>query len=349
MPPHNILITGGSGYLGGTLLAHLSSFPLPLHGTVYASVRTAAQAESVKQYNVTPLPIDFSDTTALKQEIINKEISIIFFLIDARHSTNQVSMIEALGEVKTKTGKEVHFLHTTGAKLFSDIVGHPTNKPLLDTDPGLYEIQKTCKGPFDIMNECVQTNNTVIEIASKHGVKSYIFAPCIVYGEGEGFGNKISIQTVAIVQAAKALRQVYKTQEGNPTWPVCHVLDNTTLYLQILKKILEGEDVGHGKDGYFLASPGSVAWNDIYSAIAKAMFKRGAVDDGSVKLADDATLEKLGDALRVPAAFVPVQLSRCCTFTAVHGKEIGWKPKYEAEHILEVADAEVELILKYLK
>lgn len=40
-------------------------------------------------------------------------------------------------------------------------------------------------------------------------MRCYIFAPCIVYGKGEGFGNRISIQTVAIVQAAKALRQVY--------------------------------------------------------------------------------------------------------------------------------------------
>lgn len=37
-----------------------------------------------------------------------------------------------------------------------------------------------------------------------------------------------------------------------------------------------------------------------------------------------------------------------CTFTAAHGKEIGWKPQYAPEHILEDADAEVELILANL-
>jgi hypothetical protein len=47
-------------------------------------------------------------------------------------------------------------------------------------------------------------------------VKSYIFAPCIVYGRGEGFGNPISIQTVAIVQAAQALRRVYSVDDGKP-------------------------------------------------------------------------------------------------------------------------------------
>jgi hypothetical protein len=37
-----------------------------------------------------------------------------------------------------------------------------------------------------------------------------------------------------------------------------------------------------------------------------------------------------------------------CTFTAVHGYEIGWEAEYPPEHILEAADAEVELILKTL-
>jgi hypothetical protein len=35
-------------------------------------------------------------------------------------------------------------------------------------------------------------------------------------GEGEGFGNRISIQTVAIVRAARALRRVHSVDEGRP-------------------------------------------------------------------------------------------------------------------------------------
>jgi len=46
-------------------------------------------------------------------------------------------------------------------------------------------------------------------MAEKYGVRSYIFIPCIVYGEGKGFGNKISIQTTAVVKAAKGAGAVY--------------------------------------------------------------------------------------------------------------------------------------------
>lgn len=38
-----------------------------------------------------------------------------------------------------------------------------------------------------------------------------------------------------------------------------------------------------------------------------------------------------------------------CTFTAKRGEKVGWKPIYAPEHILETADAEVELILEQIK
>jgi hypothetical protein len=82
----------------------------------------------------------------------------------------------------------------------------------------------------------VATNCIVIEESEKLGVRSYIFVPCIVCkfsiielgrtsttltdhpsdGKGEGFGNKISIQTVAVVRAAKAAGKVYKVDDGKP-------------------------------------------------------------------------------------------------------------------------------------
>lgn len=81
------------------------------------------------------------------------------------------------------------------------------------------------------------TNNSIVEAGERLGVRTYIFAPCIVCkctftklkslsdflihrsnldGEGEGFGKKISIQTVAIVKAAKALGRMYKFDQDSP-------------------------------------------------------------------------------------------------------------------------------------
>ncbi|KAJ7358427.1 hypothetical protein DFH08DRAFT_1043476 [Mycena albidolilacea] len=143
-------------------------------------------------------------------------------------------------------------------------------------------------------------------------------------GEGDGFGNKLSIQTVAIVKAVKALQRIHKVDQGEPSWPVCHILNNTTLYFQLLHRILAGDDVLHGKDGYSSPSPAvssgmsfTPPWLSAASWATPRSFKRWAT--------------KLGGS---------------CTFTAVHGKEIGWEPELPPEHILGAVDAEVELIVK---
>ncbi|KAJ3525582.1 hypothetical protein NM208_g5251 [Fusarium decemcellulare] len=346
---HNVLITGASGYLGGDLLAGLSDAKLPTFGKLYALVRTQEQAKAVQQHGAEPLTLDVTNEDAIRDALLSKEITIVFFLIDSFKSVSQELFIKALGEVRKKTGSEVHFLHTSGAKMFSSHAGAPTDRQLYDDDPDLYTIHKAQRPRLEPFKIALNTNNTIVELAEANQVRSYVFVPCIVYGKGRGFGNPISIQTVAIVKAAKAVRRVYRTDAGRPDWPVCHVIDNTGLYIQILCSILENQNPGYGKQGYYLASPGSVAWDDIYSGFAKALATRGVVDDETVRDADDAALDGMAAALDCSRDFVNVQLGGKCTFTPSHGNKIGWRAQYKPEHIFEAADDETGWILQNLK
>ncbi|KAI0468504.1 hypothetical protein F4859DRAFT_517057 [Xylaria cf. heliscus] len=344
---HNILVTGGSGYLGGSLLARWKEANLPAYNKLFALVRTPKQAEAVKQYGAEPLIFDAYNEGEVRAAVVDNNITIVYHLIAPWPHVSQSYFLKAMAEVKKNTGRDVHFLHTSGAKIFSSHAGAPTDKPLLDSDPNLYEVQKGQKSPVPLLEEAISANNFVIEEAEKYGIRSYVFVPCIVYGEGEGFGNRISIQTVAIVRAAEAVKRVYRVDTDRPTWPVCHVHDNTNLYLDLLRKILTGENPGHGKNGYYLASPGSVAWDDLYAAIASALVKRDVIADDTVVSANDQNLEAMGKGLGCPRDMVPLMLGGNCTFTADRGlKELGWKPLYKPEHVLEYADAEVDFILR---
>jgi hypothetical protein len=49
-------------------------------------------------------------------------------------------------------------------------------------------------------------------------------------------------------------------------------------------------------------------WIKIYAAIAKALARRKLVDSEEVMKADDAVLEKMGQALNSPKELVAVQL-----------------------------------------
>ncbi|ETN39001.1 uncharacterized protein HMPREF1541_07043 [Cyphellophora europaea CBS 101466] len=345
---HNILLTGVSGYLGGTLLANLATAALPPYSQVFALVRSDSQAEAVlASSNATPLVFDVGDAAAVRDAVTGNDITIVVFCIDAIKSVTQSYMIKALSEVKERTGKDVHFIHTSGAKLFSSHAGAPTNRTLMDDETGIHEIHKTQRAVIPAVQPAIETNITVVELAERLGVYAYVFVPCVVYGEGSGFGNHISIQTAAICRAAKAVRRVHSVDAGNPTWPVSHITDTTNLYISILHAILSGPQTlpPHGRSGYYLAASGSVAWLDLYAAMARALARRGIVDDDKVVPATPETIERMATALQCPVEVVALQIGGCCTFTARNGSNIGWKPVYEPEHVLEAATKEVDLVL----
>lgn len=112
----NVLITGGSGYLGGDLLAHIARTQLPQH-KLYALVRTDDQANAVKQYGAEPLSFSPRDPIAVRDAVLNHRLNVIFYLIDSRDSTGQVNFIKALAELKASTGQEVHILHVCAPNL----------------------------------------------------------------------------------------------------------------------------------------------------------------------------------------------------------------------------------------
>lgn len=375
MSHHNILITGGSGYLGGTVLAQLGSANLAPHGTIYALVRTDKQAEAVKQYGVKPLTFDTLDQAAVEENVVGRNITIVYWLIEAGNAIAQPHFIKALAKVKQATGHDVHFLHvsdyrarmrarapggwdegslsrlgfrpgplalaiqirpmqphtayrrrhlrpnmltslswaqTTGAKIFSGHAGAPTERPLYDTDADLYAVQKAQAAPLVPMQKVMLPCSVVpsygrapvyycrshkllrpptpttpllnsqkswafaatflhlaLHVSDPDGSRGFVLSfswlsvgvsspapsraprvfqrmqglralehgtllaseragrssrlmtlisipsPC-VDGQGLGFGNPISIQTVAVVKAAQAARRVYRVDEGRP-------------------------------------------------------------------------------------------------------------------------------------
>ncbi|KAF2748605.1 hypothetical protein M011DRAFT_331916 [Sporormia fimetaria CBS 119925] len=347
-PSHHLLLTGGSGYLGGTLLSHIPGAHLPKSLKISALVRTPEQAKAVATYGATPLYIDTSSPDLIHAAIVDNKITIIYYLHDAQGS-HVVPFIRGLAQVQESTGQQTHFLFTSGARMFSSHAGAPFDKPLLDTDPNLFEIQKSQQAHHESIKRGVRANNTVIETAESLGVKSYIFVPSLVFGRGEGFGNRISVQTVAIVQAARRARKVYKVDDGTPKWPVCHVRDVAELYLCILKAVVEGREVGSGKMGYYLAASGHVSWMELYEAVGKALFKRGVVDSEEVGQAGKKEQTTMASGIGCRVEMVEVQLGGACAFTAEHGNRIGWIARFPPSDVLHIADEEVGFILKKLK
>lgn len=89
---------------------------------------------------------------------------------------------------------------------------------------------------------------------------------------------------------------------------MCHIHDTVTLYIQLLHNILSEEQIDCNKRGYYLASPGAIAWSVLYKQMAKALAKRGVVQDNMLHDASNESLEEAAKALGCPKEFVPVEM-----------------------------------------
>jgi len=63
--------------------------------------------------------------------------------------------------------------------------------------------------------------------------------------------------------------------------------------------MLDREEIPHGKQGYYLCSPGQVAWQDIYAALAQALHRKVVIDSPDLIPANDEILEMMAPTLGV--------------------------------------------------
>jgi hypothetical protein len=71
---------------------------------------------------------------------------------------------------------------------------------------------------------------------------------------------------------------------------------------------LKGQQPPHGKNGYYLASPGSIAWVDLYEAMAKRLYDKGVIETKEVTRAGEADIAEMAKGLGVPSKYVRLQL-----------------------------------------
>ncbi|WWC99942.1 hypothetical protein V866_006851 [Kwoniella sp. B9012] len=394
----HVLITGVSGYLAGTLADHMTknqewqNLKRDTNLHIYGSVRTSEQAKLVEElYGMTPLNFDQSDPKECHRVVVENQIQIVVATTSATDLERSIGFMRGLAEVKSKTGKQVHYIHVsllfqdaldlTGSRLIVDLSwgwaraqtggaklhSSHANRPYewVKDDEKEYEKHlKQLEGemPFIFARMGVKTDVGVLSTGDDLHIASYVVVPGIVYGEGRGFGNKISIQTRDVVRCAKLDGKVYDLNDtDDDTWVFSSVDDIADLYLIILRSLIRGVDIPHGKmGGFYFSCAGLVHWKDLYQIVATTLKDQGHIKDDTLfkpTFEDKIRLSKYlqeaagrGDQwdLRTQEAFLDFSMAGRLKMQAVNSKAIGWKPKDDLAHLRSSLPAEITRIIKYL-
>ncbi|KAH7159659.1 hypothetical protein B0J13DRAFT_110385 [Dactylonectria estremocensis] len=326
MAPLNVLLTGATGYVGGSVLSTLlsSTNPLCQQLNITALVRKQQQAELLQANGVrTVIFRDLDDAELLTR--VASEHDLVIHTASGFHLGSASALISGLGLRRAETGAKVHYIHTSGTWNFADsspeIRGtSPTDfsdKDDLYTHLGHLEAQR----PFSQRTTLLE----VVVASERQDVSAYVFMPPDVYGQGTGFFNQHTMQLFDLAKSALDEGRAEYVDDGLGGAGHVHVEDLAALYEVILGRILSGKSVPVGRDGLFFTETGYHSWVDVSKRINEVGVQMGAweaAEPVSISIDDAAERWMGGDREMLNNSF--------CLRNRTNPQlalELGWKPQ----------------------
>ncbi|KAI1733606.1 hypothetical protein F4680DRAFT_394717 [Xylaria scruposa] len=337
----NILVTGAAGYIGGSVLAAFLSANIRLPTkNLFAAVRTEEQAQSLHSLGINVLRLNLQDEKEVAEAVVQNEIDIVVHTASSIDARLAIHLIKALGKRHDVTGKDTYHIHSSVTTGYSKEGGWPYGT-VKDND-AVYKLEKELNDDFPIR----KTNTAITELARERGVTNFIIGVPFVYGTGAGQWKKLSQNIPATVKAAIALKTTYKFNEDS-NFAAVHISDLADYYVLFVKKILQGEKLPSGEDGYYFSVAHEASWWNMTQSLAKVLYARGLVTEPTAKVwpSDDMAAE----ALDLPRQFVRLMHTARVTIDYKSGYPLDWHPKWDEQRLLASMDEEVDATLQYDK
>jgi nucleoside-diphosphate-sugar epimerase len=251
-----VLLTGGTGYIGGATLDRL----VAKGHEVTAVVRDADKAASVRARGAAPALADLSDGAALRALAAASE-GVVHLASpgDASSASADESAVDAF--LDALRGTDRPFVHTTGVWV------HGSGAALHERSPMNAPRLTAWRVPL------------AERVRAAEGVRTSVIAPAVVYGRGGGLLHLVAAGPLT-TDAAPALTMI---GPGDQHWSTVHVDDLAELYTLALEKAPGG--------AYFLGAGGTnPTVREISVAVSRALGLAGRVAPEPVV----QTLDRLG-------------------------------------------------------
>ncbi|KFA72241.1 hypothetical protein S40288_07376 [Stachybotrys chartarum IBT 40288] len=326
MCPRKVLITGATGFIGGSVLAKLLSSidPNITDLLITAIVRRQHQVDVLVDHGIKAGLFDGLDDIERLRRLAS-DSDIVFHCATGLHTPSAEALVLGLGESMKKSGQQAYYIHATYSSL-----SHPeaTLRDFSDADDDVYgeEVRRDAEQLYPQR----RTDLVVLEAAEKTGVKAYLMMPPTVYGRGLGLFKTQSIQLPFTVRHTIKSRHPEYIGNGSGTVGYVHIADLASLYELLLSKILAGFNAPHGRKGYYFSNTGSFTWREVNERLGEIGYRLGVLKSPEpVSITLDEALERWGftEGNRLLLETNHAGRSKTTPKNAYH---LGWKPEKTA-------------------
>ncbi|MCW5692783.1 MAG: NAD-dependent epimerase/dehydratase family protein [Pseudolabrys sp.] len=236
-----ILVTGATGYIGGSVAAKL----LAAGHRVVGLTRSDDGAAKLKALGIEPLV-----GSLISLDLLAVAARGVDAVINAANSDDPFA-VEAILPALEGTGKS--FIHTSGSSIIADRgAGNASDLVFHEDTP--YRSLPERQGRLAV--------EQLVLSYGQRGVRTCVIRPTLIYGTGLGLHKK-SIQVPRMLDLAISKGKALHIGAGENIWSNVHIDDVTDLYLLILEKAPPGS--------LFYAENGECSMRAVAQAISRLL------------------------------------------------------------------------------
>ena len=281
-----IFCTGASGYIGGSVAAHLVAAGHQVTGLV----RSQEKAGAIRRRGIAPLMGTLDDNETLARGA--RAADVVVNAASADHK----GAVDALLGALAGSGKP--FIHTSGSSIVGTRAKGERSDEVFDED--------TPFTPSAARAARVALNKQVVAHHDR-GCRPVIICPSLIYGAGLGV-EPHSAQVPLLIELAKKRGNAAHAGPGENIWSNVHIDDLVTLYALAIDRAPAG--------AFYFAENGENSMHEACVAINRML---GFAGPPSVMSMEEATAEwGEGTAEDMMASNSRVR--------AIRARQLGWKP-----------------------
>ncbi|KAI4605950.1 hypothetical protein J4E83_010376 [Alternaria metachromatica] len=345
-----IFLTGGTGYIGGSVL-HTLYTTHPSYSITVLLRRTPETFTSTYP-NITILTGSYTDTSLITSAAASADI--VVHNGDSDHEPSLSAIISGLLQRSTPG----YLLHLSGTGIVSDWAS-PSYLGVLN--PRIWS-DKTSLGEIRQLPPTALHRNTetiLHDTIAKHGdrINIAIMCPPDIYGKGKGLVKTHSALIPFFIHAAKGLEsgKPFYYNEGANTRSWVHINDLMRLYLHVVEaaasSLSSNSDSSSGdffnENGYYFAATQEHSQIDVAKAVGGILHKHGVIKDAEPVQIGLEELDGMANYPGFPKLARYLFASNSRTRAERAGEKWGYKG--EAPGLLECLEGDVLDAMKGMK